>query len=199
MKNLFSLMIQLVMFAIIIAVLAAFVLWAARKLKGRNGTFALANAFPGQLGGRFPRGEKSFIIGAAVSLPVATRYLIYSYVTDQNHVQPTPDAATYPLGVSPDSPSGTIVGGVSQLTVYLFGVVPDTMIGIAQGAITHGNPVGTFAGGLVQDLTLAGNGNYWLIGYALNDTTANGAEVAIAHQPPRLVTITAGAISAVLK
>lgn len=159
---------------------------------------ANGNTFPGQLGFLNADGRIDGFVDAGVSLPVAQRFLIWKFGADANHFA-IAGAADYPLGASPDSPSATVIATALQMSVFLFGSHKGALIGISLGAITHGNPIGTAAGGKVQDLTLAGNGNYWLVGYALNDVAVANAEVSYNPQSPRQVTITGGAISAVLQ
>lgn len=173
----------------------------ARKFRHRKRPIALANAGGPALGLMSPDGRKTFLLDSGVSLPVAARWLLYELKTDANHVT-TALGVNRPIGPSPDSPSGTISGAALELSVYINGVVPRTVLGIAHSAITAGDTlvastVGGASAGQIDDLTTLGAGTYWIVGYAL-ETVAAGAEFAYApcfpfkvNQATNAVTMTA--------
>ena len=101
-----------------------------------------------------------------------------------------------PLGPSPDSPSGTIIGAALQLSVYLLGAYRGTLIGISATTIGAGNIVyaSTVTAGQIADLSLAGAGNYWIVGRALTAVAA-GQEFSYVPCFPVLVAQASMALS----
>jgi hypothetical protein len=150
----------------------------------REGAVALSN----DLGGMFQEGKESFQIDPGAALPVSTRYLVYKRGTSQYYAA-VGDAASLPLGISPDAPYQ--LGDFFD--VERFGAGGGTRLGCSAGAITIDHLVGAAANGLVQDVTAAGNGTYWVIGRATKTVTAAGLEITFVSVAPYQVTVTGGA------
>lgn len=148
-----------------------------------NTGVALTNA----LGTTFPKGDESLIVDVAVSLPVATRFLVWMRGADQYHANicdGNSAASHRPLGVSPDSP----FQAGDFMTVQRFGAVIGTTLGISGGVITVDNLVVAAANGQVKDLTVVGAGTFWVVGVACSSTTAAGQEVTFISVVPYTVT-----------
>lgn len=143
-----------------------------------------------ELGGMFEHGRETLQIDPATSLPVSSRYLIYKRGSSQYYAT-IGDAASLPLGVSPDAPYQ--IGDF--LDVERFGAGRGTQLGYSAGAITIDHLVGTAAGGQVQDVTAASNGTYWVIGRATKTVTAAGQEITFVTTTPYQVTVTGGVLS----
>jgi hypothetical protein len=162
----------------------------------RRQRFALANAGGPALGLMASDGRASMLLNSNVTLPVASRWLLYELGTDSNHVA-TAAGVNMPLGPSPDSPSGTIIGAALQLSVYLLGAYRGTLLGISAGAIGAGNIVyaSTVTAGQIADLSVAGAGNYWIVGRAVSAVNAAGQEFAYIPCFPVLVAQSTMALS----
>ncbi|MGA2176250.1 MAG: hypothetical protein ABSH38_14840 [Verrucomicrobiota bacterium] len=150
------------------------------------GATALAN----ELGGLFDSGRETLQIDPAATLPVAGRYLIYKRGSGQYYAA-VGDAASFPLGTSPDAPyqSGDF------LDVERFGAIKGTQLGMSAGAIAIDHLVGAAASGQVQDVTAAANGTYWVIGRATKTVAAAGQEITFLAVAPYAVTVTGGTLS----
>jgi len=163
-------------------------LCAARGVKAPLGgrPTALAN----ELGGLFDHGRETVQIDPSVTLPVATKYLIYERGSSQYYGKPT-GGVNLPLGISPDAPYQ--IGDF--LDVERFGATRGTQLGFSAGAITIDHLVGSAAGGFVQDVTSAANGTYWVIGRATKTVTTANLEITFVPCVPFQVTVTGGVIA----
>jgi hypothetical protein len=99
---------------------------------------------------------------------------------------------SYPLGISSDSPQQT--GEV--LNVRRFGARPGIELGIAVAGtpITIDHLVYSAASGCIADLTLAGNGTYWVVGRAAMTcpATSSTGECSFVPCPPYEITVSNG-------
>jgi hypothetical protein len=138
----------------------------------------------------FEHGRETLQIDPATPLPVGSRYLIYKRGSNQYYAAIC-DAASLPLGVSPDAPYQ--IGDF--LDVERFGAGQGTRLGYSAGAISIDHLVGTASGGQVQDVTSAANGTYWVIGRATKTVTGAGQEITFVTTPPYQVTVTGGVLS----
>jgi hypothetical protein len=155
--------------------------------RGNRGTcVALAN----ELGGLFERGRETLQIDPAATLPVASKYLVYERGASQYYAKPTA-GVNLPIGVSPDAPYQ--VGDF--LDVERFGASQGTQLGYSSGAITIDHLVGSAASGLVQDVTSAANGTYWVIGRATKTVSGANQEISFLTCAPYQVTVTSGVIA----
>jgi hypothetical protein len=150
------------------------------------GAVALAN----ELGGLFDSGRETLQIDPATSFPVSSKYLAYKRGSSQYYAAVC-DAASFPLGTSPDSP----YQAGDFLDVDRFGSGKGMQLGFSAGAITIDHLVGTAANGQVQDVTSAANGTYWVIGRATKTVTAAGLEITFIAVYPYQVTVTSGVLA----
>jgi len=99
-------------------------------------------------------------------------------------------SGSLPLGPSSDSPYA--VGDV--LNVRRLGARPGLEMGIAAAAITIDHLVYSAAAGKIADLTLAGNGTYWVVGRAAATVAANNSTMECPYIPdvPYQVTVSNG-------
>ena len=95
-----------------------------------------------------------------------------------------------PLGPSSDSPAAPS----DPFNIRRLGARPGLELGIASGAITVDHLVYATTGGKVADLTLAGNGTYWVVGRAAGTVAAGNSTGEIAYVPdvPYQVTVSGG-------
>jgi hypothetical protein len=150
------------------------------------GAVALGN----ELGGMFDHARETLQVDPAASLPVASKYLVYERGSNIHYAKPTA-GTNMPLGISPDAPYQ--VGDF--LDVERFGSSDGTQLGYSAGAITVDHLVGSAASGLVQDVTGAGNGTYWVIGRALKTVSAANQEISFLTCPPYQVSVASGVLS----
>jgi hypothetical protein len=150
------------------------------------GVLALAN----ELGGLFDHARETLQIDPSVSFPVSSKYLVYERGSTLYYAKPTA-GVNLPLGTSPDAPYQ--IGDF--LDVERYGASAGTQLGYSAGAITIDHLVGSAAGGLVQDVTAAANGTYWVIGRAIKTVAAANQEISFLTCPPYQVTITSGALA----
>jgi hypothetical protein len=151
-----------------------------------KGAIALAN----ELGGMFDRGRETLQIDPAATIPVTSKYLVYERGSSLYYAKPSA-GVNMPLGVSPDAPYQ--IGDF--LDVERFGASEGTQIGYSAGAVTIDHLVGSAAGGLVQDVTAAANGTYWVIGRALKTVTVANQEISFLTVAPYQVTVTGGVLA----
>ena len=149
-----------------------------------------AVALDNELGGMFSHGRQTLQIDPTVTLPVSTKYLVYERGSSLYYAKPSA-GVNLPLGISPDAPYQ--IGDF--LDVERFGTAEGTQIGYSTGAITVDHLVGSAAGGLVQDVTSAANGTYWVIGRAIKTVTAANQEISFLTCPPYQVTVTGGVLA----
>lgn len=150
------------------------------------GAVALGN----ELAGMFDHARETLQVDPAISLPVASKYLVYERGSTIHYAKPTA-GTNVPLGTSPDAPYQ--IGDF--LDVERFGSSDGTQLGYSAGAITVDHLVGSAAGGLVQDVTGAANGTYWVIGRALKTVSAANQELSFLPCPPYQVTVSSGVLS----
>lgn len=151
-----------------------------------RGSIALAN----ELGGLFDHARETLQIDPTATIPVTGKYLVYERGSSQYYAKPT-GGVNMPLGISPDAPYQ--IGDF--LDVERFGASEGTQLGYSAGAITIDHLVGSAASGLVQDVTSAGNGTYWVIGRATKTAPAANQEISFLTCPPYQVTVTGGVLS----
>jgi hypothetical protein len=151
-----------------------------------KGAVALAN----ELGGMFAHGRETLQIDPSVTFPVSSKYLVYERGSSLYYAKPSA-GVNLPLGISPDAPYQ--IGDF--LDVERFGASEGTQLGYSAGAITIDHLVGSAAGGLVQDVTAAANGTYWVIGRALKTVSAANQEISFLSCPPYPVTVTGGVLA----
>ncbi len=158
---------------------------------GQSSAFGLRPvALANELGGFFDHGRETLQIDPTATLPVASKYLVYERGSTLYYAKPSA-GVNMPLGVSPDAPYQ--LGDF--LDVERFGASEGTQIGLSAGAITIDHLVGSAAGGLVQDVTAAANGTYWVIGRAIKTVAAANQEISFLTVPPYQVTVTGGALA----
>jgi hypothetical protein len=151
---------------------------------------ALANS----LGLLNEHGIESLLIDpASTSLPFTNRYLLiqrgasgYQY----GDLCAGGASGALPLGITSDA--AYAVNDV--LNVRRLGARPGLEIGIAAAAITIDHLVYSAAGGKIADLTLAGNGTYWVVGRAAATVAANNSTMECPFVPdvPYQVTVSNG-------
>ncbi len=151
-----------------------------------KGAVALAN----ELGGLFDHARETLQVDPTVTFPVASKYLVYERGSSLYYAKPTA-GVNMPLGTSPDAPYQ--IGDF--LDVERFGASAGTQLGYSAGAITIDHLVGSAAGGLVQDVTSAANGTYWVIGRAIKTVTVANQEISFLTCPPHQVTVTGGVLA----
>ena len=179
-----------IVFAPIYYALDRFMGWLQRVEHGTPPPIALANA----LGLINEHGIESLLIDpASANLPFTGRFLLiqrgasgYQY----GDLCAGGAGGSLPLGISSDSPYA--VGDV--LNVRRLGARPGLEIGIASGAITIDHLVYSAASGKIADLTLAGNGTYWVVGRAAGTVAANNSTMECPFVPdlPYQVTVSNG-------
>jgi hypothetical protein len=150
------------------------------------GAVALGN----ELGGMFDHARETLQVDPSITLPVSSKYLVYERGSTIHYAKPTA-GVNMPLGISPDAPYQ--VGDF--LDVERFGSSPGAQLGYSAGAITVDHLVGSAASGLVQDVTSAANGTYWVIGRALKTVSAANQEISFLTCPPYEVTVASGVLS----
>ena len=154
-----------------------------------------AVALPNTLGLLNDNGIESLLVDPASSnLPFPSRYLLiqrgasgYQY----GDVCAGGAAGAYPLGISSDSPYA--IGDV--LNVRRLGNRNGLEVGIATAAaITIDHLVYSAAGGKIADLTLAGNGTYWVVGRAAATIAATNSTLECPFAPcvPYQITVSGG-------
>jgi hypothetical protein len=147
---------------------------------------ALAN----ELGGLFDDGRETLQIDPSATLPVSGKYLVYERGSSQYYAKPTA-GVNLPLGISPDAPYQ--LGDF--LNVERFGATKGTQLGFSAGAITIDHLVGSAAAGLIQDVTSAANGSYWVIGRATKTVSGANQEISFLPGAPYQVTLTGGVMA----
>lgn len=140
---------------------------------------ALANEL-----GLMQGGHENFTVDSTESFPVATRYLNYKRGAGGDNYAQIGDAASFPLGISPDAP----YAAGDRFSVYRYGLVKHGLIGISAAAIALDDLILTAASGKVQGLTGVADGTYWIIGRCTKAVTAADKEVAFAPCTPIKVT-----------
>jgi hypothetical protein len=151
-----------------------------------KGVVALAN----ELGGMFAHARETLQIDPSVTFPVSGKYLVYERGSTLYYAKPT-GGVNLPLGISPDAPYQ--IGDF--LDVERFGASEGTQLGYSAGAITIDHLVGSAASGLVQDVTAAANGTYWVIGRAIRTVTVANQEISFLTCAPYQVTVTGGTLT----
>jgi hypothetical protein len=158
-------------------------LWHSARYPG---AVALGN----ELGGMFDHAHETLQVDPSITLPVTSKYLVYERGSNLHYAKPTA-GTNMPLGISPDAPYQ--IGDF--LDVERFGASDGTQIAYSSGAITIDHLVGTGAAGLVQDVTSAANGTYWVIGRAMKTVSAANQEISFLTCPPYQVTVTSGVLT----
>ncbi len=151
----------------------------------RTPQIALAN----ELGLMNDGGIETLQIDPAATLPVGNRYLVYERGSAYNYGR-VAGGTNVPLGVSSDSPFA--VGDLFD--VRRFGAKKGFELGIPVGAINQDDliVVAKDSTGRVLDLTVQGNGTYWVIGRCLKSCLATDIEVAFVPVTPYEITVSNG-------
>ena len=146
------------------------------------GTEYLAN---GALVNITPKGRATML--GDVQFP--QRYLLAKAGSDTSHIA-LAGIGDRPQGVVTDqTPSTDASGDLSYpLPVNLFGLNEDTERVIASAAISAGDLVVPYTGGLAQTLPIHGGLTHWVCGQARTVATANGDQVEIIPCFPYQVT-----------
>jgi hypothetical protein len=128
-------------------------------------------------------------VDPAQALPVATRRLVYERGAAYNQGK-VAAGVNLPLGISSDSPYA--IGDLFD--VRRFGAKKGFEIGVPGAAITMDNlvVVAKDGSGKLLDLTLQGNGTYWVVGRCLKTVAATATEVAFAPCTPYQITVSNG-------
>lgn len=148
---------------------------------------ALANT----LGQMNEHGIETLLIDPnSVALPVSSRYLVYQRGATGAGYADVAAGVNLPLGISSDSPYQ--VGDL--VNIRRFHAKKGIELGIASGAITIDHLVYVVAGGKLADLTLAGNGTYWVVGRASATIAATNTTMEISFVPctPYEITVSNG-------
>ena len=146
-----------------------------------------AVALPNELALITEHGVETLQIDPASGFPIARQYLLYMRGAAWNYAI-LADGAHLPLGPSSDSPyqAGDL------LSVRRLGLRKGSEIGVPSGAITIDHLVVSAAAGQVADLTLQGNGTYWVVGRCLKTPAAGATEFAYAPCTPYEITVSNG-------
>jgi hypothetical protein len=161
--------------------------WLRNRLRPvRRRPIALAN----MLGLINEHGIESLIVDPTASFPVATRYLLYERGATGAQYAQLAAGTNVPLGPSSDSPfqAGDIVN------IRRLGVRPGLELGIPGSAITIDHLVvcAKDGSGKILDLTLQGNGTFWVVGRATATVVATDIEVPYAPETPYQITVSGG-------
>jgi hypothetical protein len=137
-------------------------------------------------------GKESLQIDPSSTFPIGSRWYLYRRGSAYNYGILS-NGVALPLGPSPDAPyqAGDL------LSIYRLGIKPGSLLGIptANAALTQDHLVydaGATTPGCVADLSLAGNGTYWVVGRCLRTAVAGALEVAYAPCTPFQLVVTGG-------
>lgn len=150
-----------------VCVIAAALFFAAnvsRRTRRRGLTAALNIA----------EGTHAGTIRKLTDAAITTRYLLYKFGSDVNHIA-VAGASDIPLGTVDDEASAA----EEEVGVNILGSTGRTLLMVASETITVGEAVFAAANGKIQDLPVA-NGTYYQVGYAMNGA---GADELIEVQP----------------
>jgi len=109
---------------------------------------------------------------------IATKYLLVKVGTDADHVAAC-GATDRPLGVCYDEADAA----EDYVAVFTFGAAGETLLMIANGAVTMGDLLYTAASGKVSSYAAAGS---FCVGRALTTATADGDQVEVDPRGPAL-------------
>lgn len=157
-----------------------------RRAKTRPRPIALAN----MLGLINEHGIESLIIDPTATFPIGNRYLIYERGATGAQYAQLAAGVNPPLGPSSDSP----FQAADIVNIRRLGNKPGLELGIPGGAITidHLICVAKDGSGKVLDLTLQGNGTFWVVGRSAQTVAATDIEVAYCPDIPYQITVSGG-------
>jgi len=158
---------------------------AYHKVWNGGDRVALANT----LGLINEHGIESLIIDPGQSFPIGGRFLLYERGSAAQYAQ-LALGVNPPLGPSSDAP----FQANDILNVRRLGCRPGLELGIPGSAITIDHIIccAKDGSGKVLDLTLQGNGTYWVVGRAVMTVAATDLEVAYVPDIPYQITVSGG-------